>query len=437
MSQRELSRLEVFRQLLDKRLMQRQAADLLSLSVRQVIRLAKAFKREGAAALVSKRRGRPSNNRLAPPLCTRAGELLRALYYDFGPTLAHEKLTAEHGLRLSIESVRRLMIREGLWQVRRARKAAVHQLRERRARCGELIQIDGSPHDWFEGRAPRSTLLVMVDDATSRLMHLRFVEAETTFNYFAAVRAYINAYGKPRAFYSDKFSVFRVNIPNALTGTGLTQFGRAMKELEIELICAHSPQAKGRVERANQTLQDRLVKELRLRGISGVAEANAFLPEFASDYDSRFAVAPRSTEDAHRSLQPGEDLDRILVLCEQRTLSKNLTLSYKGVIYQIRTRRAAYTMRGAHVEVREAATGEVSVEYKGKLLESLVHHEQERRQGRVTPPKLIDGALSREEAAPNEKRGGVPMSHPWRRFDYTENSTQAKERRGELCILRK
>ena len=145
---------------------------------------------------------------------------------------------------------------------------------------GELIQIDGSPHDWFEGRADKCTLLVMVDDATSRLMHMQFVAAETTFNYFEAVRSYISLHGKPRAFYSDKFSVFRVNIPNPLSGTGLTQFGRAMKELEIELFCAHSPQAKGRVERANQTLQDRLVKELRLRSISTVEAANAYLPEF-------------------------------------------------------------------------------------------------------------------------------------------------------------
>jgi transposase len=225
MSQDELSRLEVFHQLQDKRLRQRQAATLLSLSVRQVIRLAKAFKREGAAALVSQRRGRPSNNRLAPALCARAGELLRERYYDFGPTLAHEKLWEEHGLRLSVESVRRLMIVEGLWQPRRARKAVIHQLRERRGSLGELIQIDGSPHDWFEGRASRCTLLVMVDDATSRLMHLRFVECESTFNYFGAVGAYLLEHGKPRAFYSDKLGVFRVNMPTPSVGRGSRSSG--------------------------------------------------------------------------------------------------------------------------------------------------------------------------------------------------------------------
>jgi transposase len=437
MSQRELSRLEVFRQLLEKRLRQRQAAALLGLSVRQVIRLAKAFRREGTSALVSKWRGRPSNNRCAAPLLARAGELLRTHYYDFGPPLAHEKLVECHGLHLSVESVRRLMIAEGLWEPRRARKAVIHQLRARRAACGELIQIDGSPHDWFEGRAPRCTLLVMVDDATSRLMHLQFVECETTFNYFAAARAYFNLFGKPRAFYSDKFSVFRVNIPNALSGTGLTQFGRAIKGLEVGLICAHSPQAKGRVERANQTLQDRLVKELRLRAICSMAEANAYRPEFVAAFNRCFAVAPRSAEDDHRPLGAMDDLDRILVLCERRTLSKNLTLSYDNVIYQIATDRAAYTMRGAHVEVREAGNGRISIEYKGRALAYSVFSEQERRQARVTPSKQIDAAFSEPAQTRKRKTYHPPMSHPWRYFDYSEKSMEAMERRGDICILRK
>jgi transposase len=437
MSQRELSRLEVFRQLQGKRLRQRQAATLLSLSVRQVIRLAKAFKREGAAALVSKRRGQRSNNRLAEEVTTATRELLRTRYYDFGPTLAHEKLVEEHGLPLSVETVRRLMIAEGLWQPRRARKAVIHQLRERRACVGELVQIDGSPHDWFEGRAERCTLLVMVDDATSRLMHLRFVEAETTFNYFAAVGDYFGLFGKPRAFYSDKFSVFRVNIPAALTGTGLTQFGRAMKELQVELICAHSPQAKGRVERANQTLQDRLVKELRLRGICSMAEANVYLPEFIADFNARFSVTPRSAEDAHRPLSAADDLDRILVPRERRTLSKNLTLSYHNVIYQIATTRAAYTMRGAHVEVREASDGRIGIEYKGRTLPYSVYAEQERRQAQVTASKHIDAALSRPAPTGKRKTYHPPMSHPWKYFDYSEKSMEAMERRGDICILRK
>ena len=344
MSQRELTRLEVIQRVKRKTLKQRQAAELLSLSVRQVKRLCKAYRSDGAAGLISKRRGQPSNNRLPEKTINQAQQLLRSRYPDFGPTLATEKLAIE-GVSLSVETVRQLLIGEGLWKAKCVRRPVLHQLRERRARLGELVQIDGSPHDWFEGRAAKCTLLVFVDDATSRLMYLQFVEAETTFNYFAGVRSYLSEFGKPLAFYSDKFGVFRVNIPNALSGTGLTQFGRALKELDIELICAHSPQAKGRVERANQTLQDRLTKELRLRDLSSLAAANAYLPEFIAAYNVRFAVAPRSAESAHRSLGKGEDPERVLTLCERRTLSKNLTLSYNNVIYQIKTRRAAYTMR--------------------------------------------------------------------------------------------
>jgi transposase len=372
MSQRELTRLEVIQRIKRKTLKQRQAAELLSISVRQVKRLCKAYQVSGAAGLISKRRGQPSNNQLPEKTINKARQLLRSRYADFGPTLATEKLAIE-GVSLSVETVRQLLIGEGLWKAKAVRRPVIHQLRERRARLGELVQIDGSPHDWFEGRAPKCTLLVFVDDATSRLMYLQFVEAETTFNYFAGVRSYITAFGKPLAFYSDKFGVFRVNIPNALSGTGLTQFGRALKELQIELICAHSPQAKGRVERANQTLQDRLTKELRLRGIDTVAAANVYLPEFIADYNQRFAVAPRSAEAAHRPLAKGEDLERVLTLCERRTLSKNLTLSYNNVIYQIKTKRAAYTMRGAHVEVREKSSGEITIEYKQRALEYSIY----------------------------------------------------------------
>ena len=432
MSQPELTRLEVIQRVKRKTLKQRQAAELLSISVRQVKRLCKAYQASGAGGLISKRRGQPSNNRLPEKTIHKARQLLRTRYADFGPTLATEKLAIE-GVSLSVETVRQLLIGEGLWKAKAVRRPVIHQLRERRARVGELVQIDGSPHDWFEGRAPKCTLLVFVDDATSRLMYLQFVEAETTFNYFAAVRSYLTEFGKPLAFYSDKFGVFRVNMPNPLSGTGLTQFGRALKELDIELICAHSPQAKGRVERANQTLQDRLTKELRLGGISSLEQANAYLPEF---YNARFAVAPRATESAHRSLGKGEDLDRILTLCERRTLSKNLTLSYNNVIYQIKTKRSAYTMRKAQVEVRERHSGEITIEYKQRPLQYTIYQEQEQQQGKVVEAKLLQPAGARAPARPKQKQGPVP-STPWRRFYFSKNSMQAKERRGELCILPK
>jgi hypothetical protein len=200
------------------------------------------------------------------------------------------------------------MIAAGLWQDRRARLRPVHQPRYRRDCVGELIQIDGSEHSWFEGRGPQCTLLVYIDDATSRLMHLQFVESESTFDYFAATRAYLERHGKPVAFYSDKHGVFRVNSKDAVGGDGMTQFGRALHALNIDIICANSSQAKGRVERANGTLQDRLVKEMRLCGIDTIAAGNAFLPAFIDDYNARFAKAPLEDRDVHCPLAGHDDL---------------------------------------------------------------------------------------------------------------------------------
>ncbi len=304
LSHEELSRLHVLEELKAKRIKQRHAAEQLGLSIRQVKRLVRAFNRHGAKGLISKQRGQRGHHQLPREVKAQAVELLHHVYADFGPTLAHEKLTEVHHLQLGLETVRQLMVDEGLWKPRRARRPVVHPLRERRARWGELVQIDGSPFAWFEDRAPACTLLVFIDDATSQLMELRVVDAETTFSYFEATEEYLRRYGKPVAFYSDKLGVFRVNLPNSLTGEGTTQFGRALYQLGIQLLCANTPQAKGRVEKANQTLQDRLVKEMRLRGLATMAEGNAYLPEFREDYNRRFAVSPRSAENAHRPCCP-------------------------------------------------------------------------------------------------------------------------------------
>src|SRR5207253_1616036 len=247
-----------------------------------------------------------------------------------------------HAWILSRETVRQLMIGEGLWKPQRAKRAVMHPLRERRAPRGELVQIDGSPFAGLEARAATCTLLVFIDDATGELMELFFAPSETTHSYFQATERYLQQHGRPRAFYSDKFGVFRINHPHDLKGDGETQFGRALRELEIELICANTPQAKGRVERADQTLQDRLVKELRLREIGTLAQANAFLPEFRCDFNRRFAVVAHEAQDAHRPLRLTDDLTRILALRDVRTLSKNLTLNYNRTVYQIHTPRATY-----------------------------------------------------------------------------------------------
>jgi len=279
MSKKELSRLEVMKRLEEKRLKQKEAAEMLGVSVRHIKRLLRAYRQDGAAGLVSKRRGKAGNHRLAEEVIDQARDLLYARYADFGPTLAHEKLTEKHGLKISRESVRKLMIAEGLWKPKQLKVPPVHQMRERRACYGEWVQIDGSPHAWFEERGRSCTLLVFIDDATGQLGELLFVPRETFFGYAQAVRHYLVQYGKPVAFYSDKHGIFRVNQPRPLgLSTGLTQFGRAMQDLEIQILRANNPQAKGRGERVNQTLQDRLVKELRLEGISDMDTANLYLP---------------------------------------------------------------------------------------------------------------------------------------------------------------
>jgi len=250
------------------------ATQRLGLSRLQVERLVMRYRDEGAAGLVSRRRGTRSNHQLPQAVLDRALGLIHERYADFGPTLACEKLHECHGLVLSKETVRHLMTDAGLWVPRKQRPPKVYQPRARRACFGELVQIDGSDHRWFEDRAPACTLLVYVDDATSRLMTLHFTGSESTFSYFEATRAYLEHFGKPVALYSDRASVFR-GTRAATTGNGVTQLGRAMYELNVDTWCANSSPAKGRVERANLTLQDRLVKELRLRKIDTKEAANA------------------------------------------------------------------------------------------------------------------------------------------------------------------
>ena len=268
MTMRELDRLKCVQGVVDRQLKLYQAAERLGLTTRQVRRLVRRYRQEGPVGLISRHRNRPSNNRLKDAVADQAFRIIRAQYADFGPTLAAEKLRERHGVDLAVETVRSLMVAGGLWLPRKLRPPKIQQPRTRRACLGELIQIDGCDHHWFEDRAPACTALVYVDDATSRLMVVLFTGTESTFAYFEATRQYLKRYGKPLAFYSDKASVFRTNLKSATGGDGHTQFGRALYELNIDGICANTPAAKGRVERAHLTLQDRLVKELRLEGIS-------------------------------------------------------------------------------------------------------------------------------------------------------------------------
>jgi transposase len=416
MSKKELTRLEVMQRLQQGHMKQREAAESLGVSARHIRRLLRALREQGERGLISKRRGKPSNNRLKAEIRQQAIALIGEHYRDFGPTLAHEKLTEVHELKLSVESVRQIMIAQEWWKPRKAKRDEPHPMRLRRERLGELVQIDGSPHAWFEDRAPKCTLLVYVDDATSRLMELLFVPAETTAAYFTATRHYLEQHGRPLAFYSDKNGIFKVNIKNALSGSGMTQFGRAMKDLDIEIICANTPQAKGRIERANQTLQDRLVKELRLEGISSMEVANAFLPRFMADYNHRFGVQPRSNDDAHRPVLFSDDeLNLIFTHQESRVLSKNLTLQYHNVIYQVQPPGSTYVLRHAKVTVCENAQGEITLLRQGRPLHYSVFHKQQ-RQAEVVTPKEIDAHLEKlkEPYKP-------AANHPWRRYGRRVN----------------
>ena len=291
------------------------------------------------------------------------------------------------------------MIDAEFWVPRSQRVRRVHQPRHRRSCVGELIQIDGCDHEWFEDRGPRCTLLVYVDDATSRLMEIRFVASESTFDYFAATRTYLDRHGKPVAFYSDQASIFRVNGSEARRNGGPTQFSRALSELNIDIVCANSPQAKGRVERAHLTLQDRLVKELRLRGISTSEAANAYAPEFIADYNDRFGKDPRSDHDAHRPVRDDEDLTLIFSWQEDRKISKELTLHFRRGVYLIEPGPETFELRGQRCRIHEYADGRFELRHGGKSLPFRAFEEHRRvTQGDIVSNKRLGAALQKIQA---------------------------------------
>ncbi|HBD3525955.1 TPA: ISNCY family transposase [Escherichia coli] len=393
-SMNDVNRLRILQDVIDRRLTTRLAASRLEISDRHCRRLLERYREHGSLSLVNRRRGQPGNRQLMPGLAERALLIIRERYADFGPTLACEKLAELHGLYLAKETVRKLMIQAGLWIPRKLRPPRVHQPRPRRACTGELIQIDGCEHRWFEERGPACTLLVYVDDATSRLMQLLFVSSESTFTYFEATRGYLERYGKPLAFYSDKASVFRINNKQATGGDGQTQFGRAMNELNITGICANTSSAKGRVERAHLTLQDRLVKELRLRGISTPEAANAFVEEFMADYNRRFAKPPRHDFDVHRPLENTENLEAIFTWREQRKVSKNLTLQYDKNLYLLEDNEVNRRFHGKYIDVWQYPDGTIELRANGTSLPFITYDRLgELDQGAIVDNKRLGRAL--------------------------------------------
>ncbi len=333
-------------------------------------------------------------------------DILKAEYEGFGPTLASEKLLERNGVKVSEETVRQIMIAEELHKPKIRKEEKVRQMRERRKHRGELVQIDGSYHDWLEDRAGKACLILFVDDATSEILAAEFVEHESFFAYSKVCKGYFQQFGLPEAFYSDRHSIFRVNNTNTTTTEALTQFGRAMAELGIEILCTYSPQAKWRVERANQTLQDRLVKEMRLAGIDNYSQANVFLTQYIPVYNNKFAVQPGSLEDRHEPLLPENNLEAILSKQSQRKLSKDLQFQYQRIIYQITTDRPDYALRERTVTVYESELGKIRILLNGTELVFKTFHKQP-KQGEVVTSKDIDQHSSKP--APN---------YPWRNYGY-------------------
>jgi len=403
MSSKELARKTEVERAIDHRITQREAAHKLGISERQFRRILKRYRQEGDGGLVSSKRGKPSNRRTDIEIVDKVRDFIKQpIMEGFGPTMMAEKLESKKGICLSKETVRRMMIRAGVWEAKTKKKSETHPARPRRMSRGELVQIDGSKHAWLEERGPKATLLVFVDDATSAVLAAEFVEQESFFTYGALCKSYFRAMGTPVAFYSDKFSVFRVNAGN--NKDAITQFSRALNTLGIELICANSPQAKGRVERANQTFQDRLVKEMRILHINNYQAANAFLPAFIQSYNRKFAVLPRSTDDAHAPLDKDCDLDFLFSIHGYRIISKDLLIRYENVTYQIVTTRPPQYLAGREVLVVQHPSGSISA-YLNRLPLTLKVYNKLPAQARI---------VSTKSSAPYSVV--PPIDHPWRSY---------------------
>ena len=368
MSDKELKRLSVLQEICDQRITQSQAAQLLHISERQIRRLLQKYKAQGPVVLAHAGRGRTSNSRLPEEIRLKCLNLVAEQFHGFGPTLAHEKLTTVHGFKISVETLRSWMIAANLWIPRSKRLKRPYQPRYNRDCYGELVQIDGSHHDWFEGRAAKCCLLVFIDDATGKLQHLRFCESESAFDYMISTRLYVEQHGKPLAFYSDKHSVFRVN-QSSKKDTKITQFGRVLSTLNIDIIFANSPQAKGRVERANRTLQDRLIKEMRLEGISSIADANKWLPCFIEQFNLKFAKMAFNPKNLHRSAtETAEQLDDIFTWREPRRVTNSLTITYDKCVYLLEKTEENQRLIGKYLEFLEYPDGTVAIMHDGRKI---------------------------------------------------------------------
>jgi len=415
LSQKERERLKVLHQVEQRHLTQREAGGRLRLSDRQVRRLLVRVRREGDPGVVHRLRGRPSNRKIPARVTQRALRLLgRPCYAGFGPTLASEHL-AQAGISVNRETLRQWMTAAELWRPRRQRIATVHVWRQRRAACGELVLMDTSEHAWLEERGPKLCLIAMIDDATSQLW-ARFATHDTTEENLRTLQGWLRRYGRPLALYTDKDSIFQPAGPASrdeqLRGQpAQTQFGRALSELGIEWIPAHSPQAKGRIERSFGTLQDRLIKEMRLAGVDHQEAANRFLDlTFLPQWNQRFTVTPRQVGDAHRRLEREHRLEQILSVRVARTVAPDYTVKWQGQRWGVPREAVCAGLRGARLEIERRLDGSTWLRYRGRYLPL--------RPCPAVAPSLSAVSLrltARGKASPKPKQKySPPPEHPWR-----------------------
>lgn len=400
----ELKRLHVIQKVLEGLVRQVEAAGILSLSSRQIRRIVKRIRVEGEKGIIHRSRGKPSNRRISRKIREKVIRLYRMQYWDFGPTLASEKLLERNGIGVSDETLRRWLLESGDWK--KARKHRGHrQWRQRKDHPGEMVQMDGSHHDWFEGRGPRSVLMAYIDDATGRV-YARFYAYEGTIPAMESFKRYIRRYGLPMRVYLDKHSTYKStakpSIEDQLNNVEpLSQFERALKELGVEVVHAHSPQAKGRIERLFGTFQDRVVKEMRLRGIKTLEEANKFLEKYLPLYNRRFSISSVG-EDLHRPLPKGMDLNKILCLKTERTLRNDFTIAHNSKLYQIEN-----ALRASKVMVEERLDGSMVITYRDQPLRFKEITARPLREKKQTPGRK------------GNKHPVLPSAHhPWRGFRF-------------------
>jgi hypothetical protein len=399
---REIKRLHVIWKVLERVIKQVEAAEILSLSGRQIRRIVKRIRCEGDGGIVHQSRGRASNRRTPDKVKNKVIRLYRAQYKDFGPTLASEKLSERDGIGISDETLRRWLLEAGDWK--RSRKGRQHrQWRERKHHYGEMVQIDGSHHAWFEERGPGCVLMGYIDDATGKVF-ARFYDYEGSLPAMDSFKRYSKKYGLPMKVYLDKHTTYkstaRPTIQDELDQVEpLSQFERALKELGVEVVHAHSPQAKGRIERLFRTLQDRLVKEMRLRGIRTLEEANQFLEEYLPVYNRRFSVCPKGKDNFHRPLPKGLVLDTILCIKTERSLRNDFTVAHNRKLYQIED-----SVKASKVTVQERVDGSMIMTHQGR---SLRFKEITERPVREKTQVVL--MRTRRPYIP-------PADHPWRKF---------------------